>query len=104
MTSLIKNNALWKNCVSVTTDGTAALTGIKKKGFRGKVTEIAPRMKLIHCLIHRQAIAAKMLEPEVHKVLHDAINVVKFIKPRPVNSRIFTILCNEMGSDRENLL
>lgn len=98
-----KNNVLWKNCVSVTTDGAAALTGIKK-GFRGKVTEIAPHVKFIHCIIHRQAIAAKKLEPEVHKVLQDVIDVVNFIKTRPLNSRIFTILCNEMGSDHENIL
>ncbi|CAM5136722.1 unnamed protein product [Natator depressus] len=98
-----KNNVLWKNCVSVTSDGAAALTGIKK-GFRGKVTEIAPHVKFIHRIIHRQAIAAKKLEPEVHKVLQDVIDVVNFIKTRPLNSRIFTILCNETGSDHENLL
>ncbi|CAM5151165.1 unnamed protein product [Natator depressus] len=89
-----KNNVLWKNCVSVTTDGAAALTGIKK----------APHVKFIHSIIHRQAIAAKKLEPEVHKVLQDVIDVVNFIKTRPLDSRIFTILCNEMGSDHENLL
>ncbi|CAM4541743.1 unnamed protein product [Lepidochelys olivacea] len=98
-----KNNVLWKNCVSVTSDGVAALTGIKK-GFRGKVTEIAPHVKFIHRIIHRQAIAAKKLEPEVHKVLQDVIDVVNFIKTRPLNSRIFIILCNETGSDHENLL
>uniref|UniRef100_K7FR34 DUF4371 domain-containing protein n=1 Tax=Pelodiscus sinensis TaxID=13735 RepID=K7FR34_PELSI len=94
-----KNNILWKNCVSVTTDGAAV-----KKLFWGKFTEIAPHMKFIHCIIHRQAIAAKKMEPEVHKVLQDVIDVVNFIKTRPLNSRIFTILCNEMGSDHENLL
>ncbi|KAG6934017.1 zinc finger BED-type containing 5 [Chelydra serpentina] len=98
-----KHNVLWKNCASITTDGAAALTGIKK-GFRGKVTEIAPHVKFIHCIIHRQAIAAKKMEPEVHKVLQDVIDVVNFIKARPLNSRIFTILCNEIRSDHENLL
>ncbi|CAM5121921.1 unnamed protein product [Eretmochelys imbricata] len=89
-----KNNVLWKNCVSVTTNGAATLTGIKK----------APHVKFIHCTMHRQAIAAKKLEPEVHKLLQDVIDVVNFIKTRPLNSRIFTILCNEMESDHENLL
>uniref|UniRef100_K7F2Y8 DUF4371 domain-containing protein n=1 Tax=Pelodiscus sinensis TaxID=13735 RepID=K7F2Y8_PELSI len=98
-----KNNLLWKNCVSVTIDGTAAFTEVKK-GFWDKVTEIALHVKFIHCIIPRQAIAAKKLEPEVHKVLQDVIDVVNFIKTRPLNSRIFTILCNEMGSDHENLL
>ncbi|CAM5073328.1 unnamed protein product [Natator depressus] len=98
-----KNNVLWKNCVSVTTDGMAALTGIKK-GFRDKVTEIAPHVKFIHCIIHRQATAVKKLEPEVHKVVQDVIDLVNFIKTRPLNSKIFTILCNKMRSDHENLL
>lgn len=44
-----KTNVLWKNCADVTTDGAAALTRIKK-GFQGKITEIAPHQKLIHCI------------------------------------------------------
>lgn len=99
----VTNNILWENCLSVTSDGAAALTGTKK-GFKGKVTEIAPHVKFVHCIIHRQAIAAKKLEPEIHRVLQDVISVVNFIKRRPLNSRIFTILCNEMGSSHENLL
>lgn len=87
---------------SITADGTTALTGIlKKKGFWDMVANIAPHMKLILCLVHRQAIAAKLLEPEEHKVLHNVINMVNFIKTRPVNSRIFTILVMRWGVTME---
>lgn len=79
------------------------MTGIKK-GFQGKATDIAPHVKLLHCITHRQAIAAKKLEPGVHKVLQDDISVVNFIKTSPSNSSIFTRLCKEMGCDHENLL
>jgi len=97
------NNISWKNCLSITSDGAAALTGIKK-GFKGKVIEIAPHVIFIHCIIHRQAIAAKKLEPKLHEVFQEVISVVNYIKARPLNSRIFSILCNEMGSTHENLL
>lgn len=40
----------------------------------------------------------------MHKVLQDVINVVNFVKTRLRNSRIFTVLPNEMGSDHENPL
>lgn len=38
----------------------------------------------------------------MHKVLQDVTDMVNFIKTRTLNSRIFTIPFNEMGSDHEN--
>jgi len=52
-------------------------------------------------MIHREALAAKKLELFVNKVLRDAISVINLIKSKPLNSRLLTILCNEMGSDRD---
>lgn len=63
--------------------------------------QIEPHVQFFHCTIHRQATAAK-LEPEVHKVLQDVTDMVNFIKTRTLNSRVFTIAFNEMGSDHEN--
>jgi hypothetical protein len=37
-------------------------------------------------------------------VLTDAVKVVNFIKSRATNSRLFSILCNEMGSEHDKLL
>lgn len=48
---LNRSNVLWKNYVSVTTDGLAALTGIKK-GFQGKVTEVDCTTHEIRSLCH----------------------------------------------------
>lgn len=75
MASSIKNNVLWKNCASVTTDRVAAVTGIKK-GFQRKVTEVALHMELLLCVTYRQAIAAKKAEPGAHQVLQDDIDVL----------------------------
>lgn len=52
-----KSNVLWKNFASETTDGMAAFTVIKK-GSQSKVTERAPLMELIHCIIYRETAAA----------------------------------------------
>lgn len=61
---------------------------------------MAPHEKFSHCIIRRETIAAMNLEPEVHRIS----SVVSFIKTRHLNTRIFTVLCNEMGSDHKNLL
>ncbi|XP_025415530.1 SCAN domain-containing protein 3-like [Sipha flava] len=97
------NEIPWSMCVSICIDGAAALTG-SKKGFKAKVLEVSSNIKFNHCMIHREALASKKLQPDVNKVLLNAINVINFIKSKSLNSRIFTILCNEMGSDHEKLL
>ncbi|XP_050064469.1 protein FAM200B-like [Aphis gossypii] len=97
------NEIPWSMCVSICTDGAAALTG-SKKGFKAKVLEVSSNIMFNHCMIHREALASKKLQPDVNKVLLNAISVINFIKSKSLNSRLFTILCNEMGSDHEKLL
>lgn len=41
---------------------------------------------------------------ELKTVLDQSVKIVNFIKSRALNSRLFTILCNEMGSDHNKLL
>lgn len=85
------------------TEGAPALTRLKKRGFQGKVTETAPYQEFIHCIIHRQDIVAKM-KPGAHQMLQNVINMLNFIKTRPLNSWIFTTLCYEIKNHHENLL
>lgn len=73
-----------------------------KNGLCGKVTDIAPHMKFIHCILHRKVIAVNKLGLEVQKVLKHVM--VNFTKTRPFSTTIVTILCNEMESGHENLL
>jgi hypothetical protein len=37
-------------------------------------------------------------------VLTEPVKIVHFIKSRATNSRLFSILCNEMGSEHDKLL
>lgn len=63
-------------CKTICIESTAALTG-KKKGF--KTRGISPNI-FTHCMIHREALAVKNLQPFFNKVLQDAIYVINSIK------------------------
>jgi hypothetical protein len=47
-----------------------------RERFQGKVT----RDKFVHCIINEQPSAAKVLKPEVDKMLEDVGNEVNFVK------------------------
>jgi hypothetical protein len=57
----------WANCIGICTDGTAALTG-HEKGFQADVQQIGPHVNFIHCIIHREALASRDLEPKLNSV------------------------------------
>ena len=94
----------WKDCVAICTDGAAAMTG-QTAGFQGRVKSAtdAP-ITFTHCMIHREALVAKKLSPELNKVVQDAVKIINFKKSRPLNSRLFANLCDEMESDHNKLL
>ncbi|PNF33765.1 hypothetical protein B7P43_G10211, partial [Cryptotermes secundus] len=88
----------WKDCVSVCTDGAASMTG-RVKGFVAKVRKVNPNMRCDHSLIHGEAIVAKSLPFSLKVVLDEVVKVVNLIKLRPLNSRLFSVLCQEMESE-----
>lgn len=93
----------WKKCVSICSDGAAALTG-KYSGLITRLKTIMPNANWVHCFLHRQALATKKMPPELRQVLDDAVKVVNFVKTRPLQKRLFSILCDEMGALHKNLL
>jgi hypothetical protein len=44
----------WENCVSVCTDGALSMLGCKK-GLVAYVLKVNPNVKIVHCMIHREA-------------------------------------------------
>ena len=96
-------NLKWKNCVSICTDGCPSMQG-KNKGFATFVTQENQNVLTTHCMIHREALAAKSLPENLQIVLNQAVKVVNFIKSRPLRSRIFAQLCDAMDSDYKCLL
>lgn len=97
------NGIDWERCVGICTDGAKSMTG-KHTGLIAHIRRVCPSISWLHCSIHREALAAKNMPADLLAALNDAVKLVNFIKARPLNSRIFTLLCNEMGSEHKSLL
>ena len=93
----------WNNVCACTTDGAPAMLG-RRSGFRGKVTEANPKTRHLHCMLHRYALASKTLPPGLRSVLDDVVSMVNTIKSSALNTRLFSLMCQELGNDHEVLL
>ncbi|XP_049734667.1 zinc finger MYM-type protein 6 isoform X1 [Elephas maximus indicus] len=93
----------WKHCVGLCTDGAASMTG-RCSGLRAKIQEVATNtVAFTHCFIHREHLAAEKLSPYLHEILLQSAQILSFIKSNAFNSRMLTILCEEMGCEHVNL-
>ena len=72
--------------------------------FNAQIRAMNPDMIFNHCIIHRQALAAKNMQPDLHDVLKDVIKVVNFVKSSALNSRMFSKLCENMEAVHCRLL
>ena len=93
----------WEKVGSVCTDGAPAMIG-HRSGFAALVKERVPDLIMNHCVLHRHALAAKTLPPHLKDALSICVQVVNFIRGRPLNHRMFKVLCEEMGSEHVVLL
>lgn len=102
--SFVKENQLdWSKCVGICTDGARAMTG-RFSGLVKRIQDKAPEAKWTHCGIHREALACKKIPASLDITLKNAVKIVNLIKARATNSRIFTAICKELGSEHETLL
>uniref|UniRef100_A0A8C9QX36 Zinc finger BED domain-containing protein 5-like n=1 Tax=Scleropages formosus TaxID=113540 RepID=A0A8C9QX36_SCLFO len=93
----------WGSCVGICTDGTRSMTG-KVSGLVTRVLHLAPLAKWTHCMIHRESLASKQMPESLESILKQAVQMVSFIKAWPLNARLFSLLCQEMGAEHEQLL
>jgi len=89
----------YTNLVSCCSDGAAAMMG-KNLGFNARLKRVAPHCTIIHCVLHRQALAARKLSPELHEILSTSIKIINQIKAKALNSRVFQQLCE--GNDEKH--
>ncbi|MBN3326624.1 SCND3 protein, partial [Atractosteus spatula] len=82
--------------LGVCTDSARAMTD-RHSGVVAQITEFAPDIKWTHCSIILKAFAAKKMPEDLKSVLDSSVKV-------PMNSRLFSVLCNEMGSEHVQLL
>lgn len=54
--------------------------------------------------MHRQALVTKKMSPYLKTILDQAVKMINFVKSRPLRSRLFKILCDEMCSEHRALL
>jgi len=93
----------WKRCVGICTDGAKPMCG-KKTGAITQLLKLCPLASWTHCSIHREALATKTMAPELKNVLDRAVLIINFIKSRPLQARLFEILCKEMCRSHTALL
>jgi len=98
-----KYDVRWKECVGITTNGAAAMLGYKT-GLLGRVKEVTPHVKWTHCCIHREALVTKRLSVHMKLTLNEVVKIINFIKSRPLQSRLFEVLCKDMTSDHVQLV
>jgi hypothetical protein len=67
-----------------------------------QIKEFAPDAKSVHCSIHQEALATRRMLAILKTVLTEAVKVVNFVKSRA--TKLFSILCNEMGREHDKLL
>ena len=60
----------------------------ENKGLKVRVLQVAPHIHFTLCIIHRESLASKTLEPELKHVLDIAIKMFNYIKTRPLNIRL----------------
>ncbi|GBM45681.1 Zinc finger BED domain-containing protein 5 [Araneus ventricosus] len=85
------------------TDGTKSMTG-KMTGAIAKIKGKAKGCSSVHCILHQHALTMKKMPPFKKEVLSKTVKIINFIKSRPKNNRLFTILCDDMESLHTSLL
>jgi hypothetical protein len=73
-------------------------------GLMTLVKERNPAIIWTHCIIHRQALPAKILPHDLCNVLNLAIKAVNFVKRSALNIRHFAATYTDLGADHKKLI
>lgn len=97
------NKILVCKLVSITTDGAPSMIG-RSNGFVAKCREdeAFPDFLSYHCIIHQQALCAKMLN--MKEIMDVANKVACSIRARSLQRQLFRLHLEEAGSDHSDLL
>ena len=87
-----ENNLLWTSCVGICIDGTPSMVG-SKKGFAALAKKENKKIIFTHCFIHRENLVAKTIGNELKEVMDQVVQMVNYIKCRPLQSRLLAKIC-----------
>ena len=93
----------WSKLFGVCTDGAPAMLGCRS-GLVTRIKEKAKNSINTHCVIHREALASRILSVEFKETLAVIKKVVKCIKGNDCNTRLFGQMCKDLESDHQQLL
>ena len=102
-TTFLEEELEWNNCKSMCMDGAPSVVG-KYNCFLAKVREKSSDVIATYCCLHRETLVAKTVLDDLKELLDTFVKMVNFIKSRPLNSRLFQLLCKEMGAEHKSLL
>ena len=74
------------------------------KGFASLAQKESPNLVRTHCFLHREVLVSKVSQENLKQVLHKVVEIVNYIKSRPIKSRLFEELCKSMDSQHVRLL
>ena len=57
--------------------------------------KVASHIMTIHCIIHRQHLAAKSLNNNMKEALKIAVSAINFVKANALHDRLFQKLCED---------
>ena len=93
----------WHKCIGICTDGARAMCG-RNSSVVTSILERDPNASWTHCNLHRAVLVSKHISDDFKNVLMTSVKIVNFIKSKPLQSRLFEKLCEEMGSNHKTLL
>ena len=67
-----------------------------------RILERNPNASRTHCNLHRTAFVSKCIFDDFKNILKTSVKIVNFIKSKPLQSRLFEKLCEEMGSNHKS--
>ena len=76
----------------------------RNKDFVSRVKQRNQNVIFTPCFLHRETLLFKTLPADLVLVLNNELSMVNFIKMRPVQSYLFPLLCDEMGTEHATLL
>ena len=79
------------------------MTGLKSS-FIKRVKEKNSSVISTHCILHREALAARTLPHEMKEALDISTEIMNYIKAGSLGSRLFKVLCQDMESEHVALL
>ena len=74
------------------------------KGIASLAQKENPNLVCTHCFLHREVLVSKVSQENLKQVLHQVVEIVNYIKSRPIKSRLFKELCKSMDSQHVRLL